>query len=151
MSVKDLVENIKHNGLLVSASLLEKLYTIAIENEKKLVAVTEQRDALVAENVVILQDRAVILEAFDDTCVDIGMRRGEMAENYPIPETPATSSAIAALRAEGVEMLAERRKKAADIARQRDDLCIADSLEGEAIRAQMFAKELREIKGESKL
>lgn len=145
-SVKQRIADLESAGKVVGGLSLSSEFELSCLRE--LVAVTEQRDALVAENAVILQDRAVILEAFDDTCVDIGMRRGEMAENYPIPETPATSSAIAALRAEGVEMLAERRKKAADIARQRDDLCIADSLEGEAIRAQMFAKELREIKGE---
>lgn len=87
-------------------------YRISINEERELaclrelVAVTEQRDALVVENTVILQDRAEILEAFDDTCVDIGMCHGEMAENYQIPETPATDAAIAALRAEGVEMFA---------------------------------------------
>ncbi|PTA95610.1 hypothetical protein C9415_10180 [Kluyvera sp. Nf5] len=162
MSVKDLVENIKHNGLLVSASLLEKLYTIAIENEQKLVAVTEQRDALVEENVVMkgfgeklndmrnnlngegtgIQGRAEV------ACQQVALESA--MEEFDAIKTPATDAAIAALRAEGVEMLAERRKKAADIARQRDDLCIADSLGVEAIRAQMFANELRESKGAQK-
>ena len=101
--------------------------------QQKLVELTEQRDALVVESAVILQDRAVILEAFDDTCVDIGMRRGEMAENYPTPETPATDAARASLRAEGVEMFAEH-------------------LSGMGIMAsetsvKEFARQLRESKG----
>lgn len=62
---------------------------------------------LAAENVAILQDRAVIIEAFDSTCVDIGMRRGEMAENYPVPVVANTDAILASLRAEGVEMLLE--------------------------------------------
>lgn len=62
---------------------------------------------LAAENAVILQDRAVILEAFDDTCVDIGMRRGEMAEQYPCPVVANTDAIPASLRAEGLEDKAE--------------------------------------------
>ncbi|EKS6731522.1 hypothetical protein OSG44_005020 [Enterobacter mori] len=36
MSIKDLVTNIKRNGLLVSMHQLEELYKLAVENEKKL-------------------------------------------------------------------------------------------------------------------
>lgn len=62
---------------------------------------------LAAENAVILQDRAVILEAFDGTCVDIGMRRGEMAEQYPVPVAANTDAVLASLRAEGVDTYAD--------------------------------------------
>ncbi|EID7959692.1 hypothetical protein LCF16_003987 [Salmonella enterica] len=55
---------------------------------------------LAADNAAILQDRSVILEAFDSTCVDIGMRRGEMAEQYPCPVVSNTEAILASLRAE---------------------------------------------------
>ena len=110
-SVKQRIADLESAGKVVGGLSLSSEFELSCLRE--LVAVTEQRDALVAENAVILQDRAVILEAFDDTCVDIGMRRGEMAENYPIPETPATSSAIAALREEATEAAFNSDKHAA--------------------------------------
>lgn len=99
MSVKDLVENIKHNGLLVSASLLEKLYTIAIENEQKLISVTEQRDALAAENAVIDSERLAWAELYGDEMGD-----PDVIEKAKTLQTPATDAAIASLRAEGVDI-----------------------------------------------
>ena len=59
-------------------------------------------------------------------------------------KTPATSAFLAEVRAQGVEALVLRRKTAARIARERDDLRAADALEGEAYRAQMFADEIRQ-------
>ncbi|MDA8500706.1 hypothetical protein [Citrobacter sp. Igbk 17] len=59
-------------------------------------------------------------------------------------ETPATDAFLAEVRAQGVEALVLRRKTAARIARERDDLRAADALEGEACRAQMFADEIRQ-------
>lgn len=50
MSIKNLVEMIKHNGLLASMAQLEKLYQVAIENEKKLAKLEAHRAALAAEN-----------------------------------------------------------------------------------------------------
>ena len=47
MSIKDLISDIKHNGLLTSMDQLEKLYKIAIENEEKL-AESEARCAPLA-------------------------------------------------------------------------------------------------------
>lgn len=61
-----------------------------------------------------------------------------------MPETPATDAFLAEVRASGVEALVLRRKTAARIARDRDDLRAADALEGEASRAQMFANEIRQ-------
>lgn len=61
-----------------------------------------------------------------------------------VPETPATNAFLAEVRASGVEALVLRRKTAARIARDRDDLRAADALEGEASRAQMFADEIRQ-------
>lgn len=58
--------------------------------------------------------------------------------------TPATDAFLAEVRAQGVEALVLRRKTAARIARERDDLRAADALEGEACRAQMFADDIRQ-------
>lgn len=154
-SICQRIADLESAGKVVGGLSLSSEFELACLCE--LVALTEHRDALVVEN--HLSRNAV--QTFCDVvggntyaiCEEVGEDgvRAILAAMKATGNMPATSSAIAALRAEGVEMLAERRKKAADIARQRDDLCIADSLEGEAIRAQMFAKELREIKGESKL
>lgn len=165
-SVKQRIADLESAGKVVGGLSLSSEFELSCLRE--LVAVTEQRDALVVESSVI-QNRMqqlvdIINKADNDYCMcgdamknhghgGCGSQTGMFDYHYgrwseSAIETPATSAAIAALRAEGVEMLAERRKKAADIARQLDDLRIADSLEGEAIRAQMFAKELRESKGE---
>ena len=104
MSVKDLVENIKHNGLLASASLLEKLYTIAIENEQKLVAVTEQRDAVVALNTaakkVIKMNRQHAKDQHGNA--DIAESWSCVKVLREALKNPDTDAAIAALRAEAL-------------------------------------------------
>ena len=64
-----------------------------------------------AENAVILQDRAQILKELDDTCAEIGMRIGEKAEDYPCPTVVNTDAAIAAIRAEGVDLAIVLHKK----------------------------------------
>lgn len=50
MSIKNLVEMIKHNGLLASMSELEELYQVAIQNEQKLAESEARCSALAAEN-----------------------------------------------------------------------------------------------------
>lgn len=50
MSIKNLVEMIKHNGLLASMSELEELYQVAIQNEQKLAESDARCAALAAEN-----------------------------------------------------------------------------------------------------
>jgi hypothetical protein len=66
-------------------------------------------------------------------------------------ETPATSSAIAALRAEGVEMFAESQKAYVRDNRSSLDPMMRASYCGSAVDAEKFARQLRESKGESKL
>ncbi|EQB4868996.1 TPA: hypothetical protein ACTYYU_001309 [Enterobacter hormaechei] len=66
------------------------------------------------------------------------------AEEAIKAQTPATDAILADVRASSVEALVLRRKTAARIARDRDDLRAADALEGEASRAQMFADEIRQ-------
>jgi hypothetical protein len=74
---------------------------------------------------------------------DESLRAGMVAIINRI-KTTSTDAFLAEVRAQGVEALVLRRKTAARIARERDDLRAADALEGEAYRAQMFADEIRQ-------
>ena len=79
----------------------ERIYEQVVKPlQEQVRLLTEQRDAVVVENTIILKDRAEILKELDDTCVGIGMQRGEVTNNYPLPKIPAHDAAIAALRAE---------------------------------------------------
>lgn len=76
---------------------------------RELVAVTEQRDAVVAENVSLTSAHAsavaVILNPKNKGTIHL-----DTTLIMPF-ETPATDAAIAALRAEGVEMFAQWAKE----------------------------------------
>ncbi|HBX2743270.1 TPA: hypothetical protein MHU28_24885 [Klebsiella pneumoniae] len=62
-----------------------------------------------------------------------------------LPETPATDSIYAGIKADGVEELAKRRRAAAKVALDEfNDVKNHAELESEAWRAEMFAAELRE-------
>ena len=50
MSIKNLVSEIKRNGLLSSMPKLEELYRLSIENEEKIAALEARYAALAAEN-----------------------------------------------------------------------------------------------------
>lgn len=70
MSIKNLVEMIKHNGLLSSMSQLEKLYQAAIENEQKLAELEAHRAVLAAENALLKKSEPapfskLMMEALD--------------------------------------------------------------------------------------
>lgn len=117
---------------------------------RELVAVTEQRDALVVEN--HLSRNAV--QTFCDVvggntyaiCEEVGEDgvRAILAAMKATGNMPATSSAIAALRAEGVEMFAKKcseKSKQAISSDTRDNWWIC----GE--HADDFARQLRESKG----
>ena len=104
---------------------------------KQLVAVTEQRDALVVENAVIDSERLAWAELYGD----------EMGDPYVIEkaktlQTPSTVAAIAALRAEGVEMFAKALRVPGD-----DPFMDAIAV-GVAGTADNFARQLRESKRE---
>ncbi|MGX5099921.1 hypothetical protein [Enterobacter cloacae] len=107
MSIKDLVSNIKHNGLLASMAQLEKLYKIAIENEEKL-AETEARCAALAAEMAWLK-KFCKDAAFDaDYEAELGMERGGFTDALNDIKTPATDALLAEVRAQGVEMFSER-------------------------------------------
>ncbi|EHB5918506.1 hypothetical protein JXB84_002106 [Escherichia coli] len=58
-------------------------------------------------------------------------------------KTPATDAFLAEVRAQGVDALVERRLTAARLAKEAGHEITARDLEGEAIRARVFAMELR--------
>ena len=133
MSIKNLVEMIKRNGLLASMPQLEELYQVAIENELKLAesqrefraadATIEnlqmQVEKLAAENAGLKaahpqpfgEDMMRALEAYEwhqDEVPETGMLDAFFILRDSIRvETPATEAIMAEVRAQGVEMLRE--------------------------------------------
>lgn len=108
MSIKNLVEMIKHNGLLTSMAQLEKLYRIAIENEEKLAESEDRCAALAAENAGLKS----AIEKHADSYIMCGYCRTERdGKNDDVCEvldsTPATDAFLAEVRAQGVEMFAD--------------------------------------------
>lgn len=132
---------------------------------RELVAMTEQRDAVVAESSGIqkrMQQLVDIINKADNyycMCGDAMKNHGHGGCSSPIgmfdyhygrwveseTETPATDVAIAALRAEGVEMFAS------DIGlvyqQLRKGSLPAKALKDVVMRATSFARQLRESKG----
>ncbi|WGA03119.1 hypothetical protein NFK84_15515 [Enterobacter ludwigii] len=130
MSIKNLVEMIKRNGLLASMPQLEELYQVAIENELKLAesqrefraadATIEnlqmQVEKLAAENTglkataILLADEANqvyrrwnLIQQPDGDIVDMQTIHELLCACH---ETPATDAFLAEVRAQGVERLA---------------------------------------------
>lgn len=102
MSIKDLVSNIKHNGLLASMAQLEKLYKIAIENEEKL-AESEARCSAMAAEMAWLK-KFCKDAAFDaDYEAELGMERGGFTDALNNIKTPATDAFLAEVRAAAVD------------------------------------------------
>ncbi|HIC8878068.1 TPA: hypothetical protein ACXE3Z_002927 [Enterobacter hormaechei] len=107
MSIKNLVEMIKHNGLLASMAQLEKLYQVAIENEKKLAKLEAHRAALAAENAGLKS----AIEKHADSYIMCGYCRTERDGKSDdvcevLDSIPATDAFLAEVRAQGVEMMA---------------------------------------------
>lgn len=154
-SVKQRIADLESAGKVVGGLSLSSEFELACLRE--LVAVTEQRDSLVVENVGLKEALTAVIDRSSEPeyhyagmgcgVEDNGLQTdGYGACEYgwheamqrvyseviphALPETPATSSAIAALRAEGVEMFAD------------DYLC--PDIDAD-IRA--YARQLRESKG----
>ncbi|WP_434542951.1 ead/Ea22-like family protein [Enterobacter hormaechei] len=136
MSIKNLVEMIKHNGLLSSMSQLEKLYQAAIENEQKLAELEAHLAALAAENAGLKNALEWLYETVSSESVSVPDEKYSSVTNAAqvLSETPATSAFLAEVRArahkEGAYFVANRMlaawdagfiddtaKNAADIAR----------------------------------
>lgn len=111
MSIKNLVEMIKHNGLLSSMSQLEKLYQAAIENERKLAELEARCAALAAENAGLKALARGWANATDDRLFE---EHGEIfhdsidaCEEELKTICPSTDAFLAEVRAQGVDAAIE--------------------------------------------
>ncbi|HHA1810334.1 TPA: hypothetical protein ACOEB0_004922 [Enterobacter hormaechei subsp. xiangfangensis] len=143
MSIKNLVEMIKHNGLLASMAKLEKLYQVAIENEQKLAELESNLAALAAENALLKKSEPapfskLMMEALDlyqagaDEVPELAMLSAYKKLRDGL-KTPATDAFLAEVRAQGVEMLNTQFKKCTG-------MLYADSV---VSTAEHFAAQLR--------
>lgn len=110
MSIKNLVEMIKHNGLLASIYQLDELYRVAIDNEQELADSEAKCAALAAENAglkAVCEDR----RAFIMNGVQLGYIQVPTVETDPALETirvavspqeptPVTDAFLAEVRAQ---------------------------------------------------
>lgn len=104
-----------------------------------------QRDALAAENAGLIKfitQECHVAHIEPETFYEEEITRYVSADGYQ-PETPATNSFLAEVRAQGVDALVERRLTAARLAKEAGHEITARDLEGEAIRARFFAMEIR--------
>ncbi|WGA72526.1 hypothetical protein [Enterobacter hormaechei] len=119
MSIKNLVEMIKHNGLLASMAQLEKLYQVAIENEKKLAELEAHRTALAVENALLKKSEPapfskLMMEALDvyqagaDEVPELAMLSAYKKLRDGL-KTPATDAFLAEARASTIEHAASER------------------------------------------
>lgn len=128
-SVKQRIADLESAGKVVGGLSLSSEFELSCLRE--LVAVTEQRDALVVENAVIDSERLAWAELYGD----------EMGDPYVIEKAkalqkPATDAARAVLRAEAIEKCA-------------DDMASENNIGGHEVDAMYaYARQLRESKGE---
>ncbi|MCP1114425.1 hypothetical protein [Enterobacter sp. KB-280D8] len=134
MRIKNLVEMIKHNGLLASMAQLEKLYQVAIENEQKLSEFEARCAALAAENAGLKAAIETHKHGFVrcNCCGDELMCHTDDVCRA-LDDTPATDAFLAEVRAQGVEMLNTQFKKCTG-------MLYADSV---VSTAEHFAAQLR--------
>ena len=159
MSIKNLVEMIKRNGLLTSMPQLEELYQVAIENELKLAE--SQREFRAADATIenlqmqvekLAAENAGLKNAFGPgdavlnfltialrhtTYDQIDLDDVTLAFKMSLPETPATEAFLAEVRASGVDMFA------AVLRRKGDDAFFDAIAEAQANAADQFAAQLR--------
>ncbi|CZZ31617.1 hypothetical protein [Enterobacter hormaechei] len=142
MSIKNLVEMIKHNGLLTSMAQLEKLYRIAIENEEKLAESEARCTALAAElsSVEAIHNEAVFIT--DDRYEQCPPEVQKMIRSLAVLQIPAYQSFLAEVRAQGVEMFAAHKRERQQALRSRS-MRMSEEAAGMAADAENFADELR--------
>ena len=153
-SVKQRIADLESAGKVVGGLSLSSEFELACLRE--LVAVNEQRDAVVVENVALKKVISDVQGVYYKSDGVAGYHlNGQIATwDEVMPdlweiETPATSSAIAAMRSEGVEMFAaemsaEHKKLQSGGYFDRQVLIYAKVSD----MAESFARQLRESKGE---
>lgn len=161
MTNEQLIQTVKEamrNDTVLNKGMVELLCNA-------LVAVTEQRDALVVEMKSAFEKPQAYLtwHAIPPTWEDPlpcgeyldvhdtdGHKNSDGTDCWPVyakPETPATDAAIAALRAEGVEMFGGWLRNSADIFDKNERHDWADQDRVAADKAKEFARQLRDSKG----
>ncbi|HHU0638655.1 TPA: hypothetical protein ACT912_003833 [Enterobacter hormaechei subsp. xiangfangensis] len=152
MSIKNLVEMIKRNGLLASMPQLEELYQVAIENELKLADsqrefraadasienMQMQVEKLVAENACLKQSIEEVAEVFE-TGTD-GSLATAVDESLNLL-TPETDAVLKRIQAQGVAMFASKCKEESKRAHSSDT---RDSWWVSGENADDFASQLRQ-------
>lgn len=140
MSIKNLVQMIKHNGLLVSMAQLEKLYQVAIENEKKLAELEAHLAALAAENAGLKDEISNITFMRDDDFFGSTQRAQEVMGRLVNVKTPATDAFLAEVRAQESKRVYE---SILDNPAVTDMESLVDWLEQYASDSVAFAAQLR--------
>ncbi|QMN54199.1 hypothetical protein HVW69_14515 [Citrobacter freundii] len=129
MITKQLVETIKHNGILASAGELKKLFTKAVEAEEKNIELEQKltdmavqlanAESKCRELAVELQEIKSAIPAvkdidYDNDNMDDVSLAEDIGFNYAVnligsrmKETPSHDAFLAEVRAQGVEMFAE--------------------------------------------
>jgi hypothetical protein len=99
MSIKNLIEMIKHNGLLASMAQLEKLYQAAIENEQKLAELEARCAALAAELSAVeeIHNEAVFIT--DEHYEQCPPEVQKMIRSLAVLQIPAYQAFLAEVRA----------------------------------------------------
>ena len=143
MSIKNLVEIIKHNGLLASISQLEELYRVAIDIEQKLADSESKCAALAAENAGLTS----AIEKHADSYIMCGYCRTERdGKNDDVCEVldsiPTTDAFLTEVRAQGVEMFAAHKRERQQALRSRN-MRMSEEAAGMAADAEDFADQLR--------
>lgn len=149
MSIKNLVEMIKRNGLLASMPQLEELYQVAIENELKLADSQHEfraADATIENLQMQVEKLAAENAGLKVACGGDGSYRDCPAcahsEYIEAPETPATAAFLAEVRAQGVEMFAAHKRERQQALRSRS-MRMSEEAAGMAADAEDFADQLR--------
>lgn len=166
-SVKQRIADLESAGKVVGGLSLSSEFELACLRE--LVAVTEQRDAVVVEMKSAFEKPQAYLtwHAIPPTWEDPlpcgeyldvhdtdGHKNSDGTDCWPVyakPETPATDAAIAALRAEGVEMFAAKCRSELSVLSTAAENTFDEShtrLRHVIFIADDFARQLRESKGE---
>lgn len=165
-SVKQRIADLESAGKVVGGLSLSSEFELSCLRE--LIALTEQRDALVVENVGLKEALTAVIDRSSEPeyhyagmgcgVEDNGLQTdGYGACEYGwheamqrvysevIPETPATDAAIASLRAEGVEMLTEYAgQEYQQPSKSKDE---KSQLKFVVLLGTAFARQLRESKG----
>ena len=152
MSIKNLVEMIKHNGLLASMAHLEKLYQVAIESEQKLAELESNLAALAAENALLKKSEPapfskLMMEALDvyqegaDEVPELAMLSAYKKLREGL-KTPATDTFLAEVRAQAVEMFAAHKRERQQALRSRS-MRMSEEAAGMAADAENFTAQLR--------